>query len=165
MERGQVAVLKLPQNAFKMANNPLCFQSALNVDWTSCDATLTRKRVVAMHGGEKLIMLQDGHLLPYYPRGRKLKQKTFTVGGKHVARLCTSIFHHSASCHSCWQHLLVRCLGLARTVSEFNQWESWSDHWPGEPTNRKGAGHWPLPPSPPPRVELCCCISTVTIFI
>ena len=155
MERGQVAVLKLPQKAFKMANNPLCFQSALNVDWTSCDATLTRKRVVAMHGGEKLIMLQDGHLLPYYPRGRKLKQKTFTVGKTccktlylNFSPLCLLPFMLTAL-------VLVRCLGLARTVSEFDQWESWSDHWPGEPTNRRRAGHWPLPPSPPPRVELC----------
>ena len=141
-------ILKLSQLAekksFKMANNLFCFQSAFNADWTPCDATLTRKRVVAMHGGEEL-MPQDEHLLPYYPQGRKLKQKTFTVG--NMLQDFVPQFFTTLPCHSRWQHLLVRCLGLGRTVVEFDQWERRTDQADqGEPTNRRRPGHWPLPP-------------------
>lgn len=70
--------------------------------------------------------------------------------------------------HSCWQLWSFRwsvemsrvIVGSVRTVTGIDQWEGWADHWPGESANGNRPGHWPLPLSPPPRVET----SSVTIF-
>ena len=70
--------------------------------------------------------------------------------------------------HSCWQLRSFRwcvemssvIVGSVRTVTGIDQWEGWADHWPGESANGNRPGHWPLPLSPPPRVEP----SSVTIF-
>ena len=92
-------------------------------------------------------MLQDGHLLPYYPQGRKWKQKTFTV--EHVARLCTSIFQHclAAICVDSMSDTgkaggKMSWVILARTVTGFDQWEGGTDQSDqGEPANSSRPGH------------------------
>ena len=100
-----------------------------------------------MHGGEK-----DGHSLPYYPQGRKPKQKTFT--GKHVARLCASIFQPGPAIHvdgmsGWWRDVLGES---SRTVVGLSNGRE--VNWPltREPANGNPRGHWPL--DPPPRVRL-----------
>ena len=45
---------------------------------------------------------------------------------------------------------------LARTVTGFDQWEGGTDQSDqGEPANSSRPGHWPLPLSPPTRLQLC----------
>ena len=88
---------------------------------------------MAMHGGEK-----DGHSLPYYPQGRKPKQKTFT--GKHVARLCASISQPGPAIHvdgmSGWWRDVLGESGQFQDSGGFVQWEG------GELTTDQGTSQW-----------------------
>lgn len=108
-----------------------------------------------------LLQDEDGQLLPYYPRGRKLKQKTFTV--EHVARLRTSISQHCLA-----TSMLTACGGAGgKKAGQKSQdssewvWPMGGVEWPltrEGSTNGSQPGHWPLALSPPPRVDLSCWI-------
>ena len=109
-----------------------------------------------------LLQDEDGQLLPYYPRGRKFKQKTFTV--EHVARLRTSISQHCLA-----TSMLTACGGAGgKKAGQKSQdssewvWPMGGVEWPltrEGSTNGSQPGHWPLALSPPPRVDLSCWIS------
>ena len=102
-------------------------------DWTtSCDQKDSGSDACQWN---LMLQVDDGQLLPYYPQGRKLKQKTFTV--EHVARLRTSIFHHclailvDSKWDWWWWWWKEGWPEPGQKWPGVDQWERWSDHWPG----------------------------------
>ena len=114
------------------------FQSDFNDGWTTpCgvfDATLTRNSVVAMRGSENFCCkTRTGsyyHIIPGAGSSNK------RLSPWNMLQDFVHQFLSTALPHPCWQHVVVqvvrRLARRARTVvSEFDQWEGWSDHWPG----------------------------------